>query len=362
MNSDPESIQPASLHHAFSAFKDSFAWATGREQSWIILGSDREFVRLNLLTGQKTFIQSPTLAHSFLALKKDTSFVIGLEKWGRNLSAVDFERGKLIRSIQPEGHRLFFGHVCWTNDQKRFISPQMDLSTCKGYLVWYDRETLKIDDEVEFRPGGSHDLGFLPGTDILAITSSGLALEAARPELGPAVRVSSSALSFFDAKSRRIVREWSMTDPSTFPGHLKIDSNGHVYFVTSMFGRYGGSPKSVAGSIYDASLDHPISEWLIPDTVKETLNGELLSIEISEKQNRLTVTNPTSKQLLTYDLKERKFLGSTSTASPGIAWDQNHGELYGFEYGYAVRGLEKLDGYNYRRLASLGMSSHILLI
>ena len=95
--------------------------------------------------------------------------------------------------------------------------------------------------------------------------------------------------------------------------------------------------------------------------MRATLEGELLSLEINERLNRLAVTNPSSRQLLVFNLKERKFLAAVPTLSSGIAWDGEQPVLYGF----SVDGNgsnSSLNGFTFAQLPAQAMSSHILFM
>ena len=307
-------------------------------------------------------VETPTLAHSFVTFPGDSQLVLGVEKWNRSLSVVDFHRERVIGSIEPGEHRNFYGHVCWDRDGKHFISPQMDVATRQGYLVWYEGSTLRQVDELAIARGGSHDLGFLPGTDTLVITSSGLAPDYGQPAAGPKERVGASVVAFYDVRQRRLLREWEMADHGEFPGHLKIGTDGQVYMASSIFANSQGENKRSAGAIYDVSFEQPLREWDIPASVRQSLSGELLSLEIDEDLDRLVVTNPGSRQLLTFGLRERKWIDSVPTISTGIAWNRPRRTLYGFELGEKVARRESRSGYLFARLPSMAMSAHILYV
>ncbi len=335
------------------------AWAAREQTKWLILGSGTDFVRIDLTTSRRETVSTPTKAHSFTILPGEPNQVLGIEKWDRRLSHVDFAKKRLVRSVEPVGKRNFYGHVCWDPQGRHFISPQMDPQTARSYLVWYDRDSFKAVDEVELTLGGCHDLAVLPGTDLLAVTSSGLAQTYDNPHGPPVKRVGPSAIIFYDMKKRKVAQRHELGRSGVFPGHLRVGSAGQVYFLTSMA---VGEKGPVSGGIYDTNLTQAPREWIIPESFRTSLIGEFLSIEIDEKLNRLVASNPTSRQLLTFDLTTRGFLSATSSASSGIAWDGERAILYGFEPGASTERIEKMDGFTFRRLVTAKMSSHILLV
>lgn len=306
---------------ALGALAWRFSSLTSSGRHVLVGGNVKEMIRFDLSNGETSRVMTNGASHSFMPWSPRRNCYLGIEKSGSVLSVVDFESGRLLRTIIAPKDRVFYGHGVLVPSGENYIFSQVDGKTGLGYLVFYDVETLEPKDEIQATVGGVHEVA-LTNRGELAFTSSGARHKYEGGGLKPAdgIRVEPSSLIYYDLSNRHPLEKHELTDPSQIVGHFKIIDETRAVIVTTIFEGYKGSSPAKAGSIWISERNRGLREMIIPPDVRSRMDYELLSVDVSPDRRWIAATNPRGREIMIFDARSEKFVSSRRNSSNGIAW------------------------------------------
>jgi hypothetical protein len=277
-----------------------------------VVTSARRAFRLDLLDGRYQEIPVQCPLHVLEPHPQESHIMVGCSRRGRWMSMVDWQVGREVRSLQlPEG-RMWYGHVAFTPNGQHVLAPISNHYGEPGQehplnaVAVVDLETMKIVDEIPTLNGRMHDLTWVEGSRFVSLAA-------------PLSR--SPTLLMLDLNSRekpQEVRQLKLPDlgfqVGSNPGHLRLIGN-HLYFAISSH----DDPTRGADGLwmgYDLVTQTPLHA----DGAKHLKNcGELLSLDVDERRQRIWITAPNLRELKVFDLQTRDPVGAFQLAD----WPQS---------------------------------------
>lgn len=296
---------------------------------YLIGGHDKDFVMIDLSTGEIVTVPTPTVGHSFLPWPHQKGCFVSVEKNGDSLSLVDFKAKKVLLSLKCPAPYRFYGHLALTPSGTEFLSSQLSTKTGRGSIMALDSKTFAVKEEMFTAAGNIHDLAFLPDHPrTLVHTSSGVQRTYENGKVVKANRVEKAGIGYFDTETKKVLETQTLDDESMICGHLAVFPKDRVVVVTTPFDEYHGPKKTAAGSAYISRRGSTLKEMDVPLSVRKSMSDELLSVVIDPDSQMIVVTNPKGHHVLFFDGKNEKFIESIPVSSTGAAFEPGLRRLF----------------------------------
>ncbi|HRK07862.1 MAG TPA: DUF1513 domain-containing protein [Pseudobdellovibrionaceae bacterium] len=265
-----------------------------------VMTSQRRAFRLDLTTGRFEDFAVKTPIHSLKAHPLDAQLALGCSRRGRWMSLVDWRAGREVRSLQLPKGQLWYGHVEFTPDGRYALAP----TTGGIEMAWQgqrinaisvlDLEKWQIVDEIPSLHGRMHDIAWAEGHRYISLAA-------------PSTRI--PRLVSVDFAQRKVepleITFGSGGSPIRVgdnAGHLRL-IGGEVYFMISAHEEGEHSADGIWMRYpLSANADHGSTPQLIESC------GELLSLDVDARRQRVWMTAPGRKLVKVYDTETRDLI------------------------------------------------------
>lgn len=203
---------------------------------------------------------------------------------------VDLREGRVVRVIDAQPARHFYGHGCFTPDGRYLLTTENDYAGGQGIIGVYDGTTLQHLDEWSSHGIGPHDLLLMPGGKQLAVANGGIRThpDSGRRKLN--LTEMDSSLSFIELETGALIGRARLPDRFQSIRHLALGPDGEIAVAVQYQREAAGHDRPVAlvgmfrGGENIAPLDNP------RETAK--LADYALSIAIDPIRGTVGVTSP----------------------------------------------------------------------
>ncbi|WP_051304750.1 DUF1513 domain-containing protein [Chitinilyticum litopenaei] len=202
------------------------AWATAGNPGPRLLSAswDEAEPLAGLVDGKG--IALPGRGHGVIPIPGTTQAFVVSRRLGSWLARVDWQQGKLLRRIDAEFDRHFFGHAILSADGSTLLTTENDDATSQGLIGRYDARTLRRIDEIPTYGIGPHELLWLSPGKILAVANGGILTlpETGRTKLNRGRMLPSLVL--LEWPSGRLLAEHVLDDKALSIRHLARSRDG----------------------------------------------------------------------------------------------------------------------------------------
>lgn len=183
----------------------------------------------NGLTVSQTAAALPGRGHGVLLhpSQRETAWVIS-RRPGTSALQVELGTGKVLRLIESEESRHFYGHACYSEDGKTVFTTENDIDTGQGIISVRDADDFRLLDEYASHGIGPHELLLMPDGATLAVANGGIKTfpETGRVKLNRGRIVSS--LAYLDSRTGKLLGLYEVPLPQSSLRHLAVTPEGHV--------------------------------------------------------------------------------------------------------------------------------------
>ncbi len=225
-------------------------------------------------------LPSPMFPHGFAVDPQDTNRFLAFEKIGDGAAEYDLANWRIVRTLTPQPHRLFYGHGVFSTDAKLLYTTETDTADSKGYIGIRDAQTLEYLGDFPTYGDHPHDCQLIDGGNTLVVTNGGG--DKASRHLGN--------LSYISIAKRTLIKQYPVSDERFNAGHVELDAKGDALVVSAP--RRGLSTDNL-GAIHVHKAGKKLQRLSQPSAVATRLTGEALSALMVPEQDLIVVTHPT---------------------------------------------------------------------
>ncbi|WP_410499965.1 DUF1513 domain-containing protein [Chitinibacter sp. S2-10] len=181
--------------------------------------------RVALNTPQSAAINLPGRGHGIVPLSKGEAIVVS-RRQGSWLAKINWQRGELLKLVDAEFDRHFFGHALLSPDGNTLLTTENNDESGQGVLGLYDAATLRRLGEMPTQGIGPHELLWLVPGKILAVANGGILTlpETGRAKLNRGAM--SANLTLLDWPSGKALAQYELADKALSLRHLALASDG----------------------------------------------------------------------------------------------------------------------------------------
>lgn len=221
------------------------------------------------------------------------------EKHGKGCCEVDFLRTKVLRKIETDPARQFYGHGAYSPDAKLLYAAETVVGdgSMRGVVTVRDGESFNLLDDFPTYGLAPHDCHLINDGEVLVFSNGG----------GPIDSNDLASVTYVGAQDRKLRREVKIADIGLNAGHIAISQTGKLAIVSApRDGIQKADPKWRGNiSFYDPEKNQL---RIADDPIRSKMMGETLSVAIHEPSMIVAATNPSGNLVTFWDFASGKLV------------------------------------------------------
>lgn len=233
------------------------------------------------------------------------------EKKGPGACELDLHQRQPVRTIDPRPGRHFYGHGCYSADNRYLFSTETRLEDGRGFIGMRDADSLEYLGDFPSFGREPHECKLIDQGKVMVITNAG----------GPAGQ-ESPCVSWVETHSGQLLHQTFLTNPDLNTGHLAIAADGALVVASApRSGLAAGAPGGV--SIQPRGGD--MISMAAPAAVVAAMTGEALSIAIENASGLALVTHPDADMVTLWSIQDQQFVARIAMDKPrGVCISDGH--------------------------------------
>lgn len=251
------------------------------------------------------FYKTHFLPHGLCYHPQQKHRLVVFEKKGPGACEIDLIERKVVRKINTDPTRHFYGHGSYSSDGKHLYSTETILTSEEGVIVQRNSETMEVQGFFPTYGANPHDCVLIENGTILAITNGGRAQVDDSLEALPCV-------SYVDIKTQKLIKKYKMLDRRFNTGHLAVSQQGELVVSSA--------PHPALLPSAEGALSMPDQEGVLVNLntplTGVQLKSETLSLCIDEVRGVVAATSPAGNNISFWDLKSKKLISTLEIPHP----------------------------------------------
>jgi uncharacterized protein len=257
---------------------------------------------LNLATGKADLLDMDFLPHGIHWHAQQPMRLAVFEKKGPHACEVDLQRMLVSREIPLISGRYFYGHGCYSADNRLLFSTETWLDGKDGVIAVRDADSLEYLGEFPSFGKEPHECKLIDNGRVLVITNAG----GVKGDAAPCV-------TWVDVQTRQLLQRSELTDAGLNTGHIAIAADGSLVVVSAP---RTGLDASAHGGVSIQPRGQALLSMAAPLEVVRDMRGEALSVCIDDASGRVLVTHPDANMVTLWSIRDRHFLARLDLPRP----------------------------------------------
>ncbi len=239
---------------------------------------------------------------------KNNSLVLFGRRPSRLLMRFDINKEQMIKKLECEPKRYFFGHGCFSPDGKKLFTSEASLDTGKGIIGVRDADSLVKVAEFSSNGIGPHEIKLMPDGKTLVVANGGILTHpnTGRKKLNLAFMHSN--LSYLELETGNLIEEVSVSEPKASIRHIDVSTDGTVALAIQMQRQVSGHNRvvSLAGS---HKQKNDILLFDGPENLIIKMNDYVGSVAINSTNRVAGFTSPKGNLVAFWHIDRGSFVG-----------------------------------------------------
>ncbi|GLQ29771.1 DUF1513 domain-containing protein [Litoribrevibacter albus] len=233
-----------------------------------------------------------------------------------NLAVVlDLTKRQVIELTAAEG-RHFFGHAAVDADNRVWFTEN-DYVNGRSLLVARSGSRLEtVDAEIDLQGIGPHEFRFLKDGRTAVIGLGGIETHPDFPRKKLNLDTMQSEILLVDTKAQQIIDRDKPLDPQLSLRHLDVAAVRDQVVIAA---QYQGPKYEQFPLVYHYQVDQGLKPFDAPESVWQSMNQYIASVQINEDGSEVLVTCPRSNLVHLFSLTQGKWLSQFKLPDPGGA-------------------------------------------
>ncbi len=224
------------------------------------------------------------------------------EKKGPGACELDLFKREVIRYLETDKSRYFYGHGSYSTDGSLLYCTESYLDSFKGIIAIRDSKTMDYLGEFPTYGLEPHECKLIDDGKVMVVTNSGGVASGDKP-----------SVTYIDVQSEKLIEKVELTNEQLGSGHFAIGEDGSLVVVSpARMGLEETNPGGV--SIRPAGKE--IESIAAPQELTSQLMGEALSVVIHEGYKIAAVTHPEANRVTFWSMEDRRLLSVMELPQP----------------------------------------------
>ena len=292
-------------------FPSSFVWAQGRSKYLTSairqLDGNYGLAIVDMKTRDYKVISLKHRCHSMCFSKINEEILFFDRRPGEYIYVVDGASANIRKTIVSPNDRRFYGHGCFSVDEKKLYVPANNLETLDGVVLVYD----VVNDYSligEFSSGGigPHEIVRHPLKDILYICNGGLKTH---PDSGREIlnlETMSSNLTVISLEAPQLQETFLIQSSKLSLRHIDINSNGDAVIGVQDKDFFPDENKSLV-AFYSAN-NKTLEVEEVSGMVFTEVSGYVASVAVDSNSHYAVSTCPKGDIVILWNFKEKRII------------------------------------------------------
>lgn len=260
---------------------------------------------VNLITQEEYFISVPQRCHS-MALSRINSQILFFDRRpGQSFYVVSARSFKVRQVVEAPTQYRFYGHGCFSLDERYLFVTANHLKTFFGTILVYDsKNNYELVDRFSSGGIGPHEVVRHPVKDILYICNGGLKTH---PDSGRKIlnlESMNSNLTILPINSRESLSHFSAPSSKLSLRHLSVNAHGDAVVGFQDKDFFPGDNKPLVG--FYTEKTKTFSRASVSEELFTLSKGYVASVAMDEESKRAVVTCPKSGKVILWDIKSEQ--------------------------------------------------------
>lgn len=273
----------------------------------------RHYVRAFTADGGSRFeLEVPFRGHGF-AVRPDRRRAVLFGRRPRPQAAeLDLLEGRLLRVIEAQPGRHFYGHGCYSPDGGLLYATENAYEAGEGRIGVRDGETLRWLGELPSHGIGPHDLHLLADGRTLVVANGGILTHPLYERRKLNLDTMAPSLSYLDAASGRLLADFRLPDHQLSIRHLYLSPGDDVAVAL----QYQGPPGRAQPLLALQPAGGELALLAGPPAELAALNDYAADVCISAPAGVVALTGPRGNRVSFWGLADRRYRGALVLAEP----------------------------------------------
>ncbi|MDI3324213.1 DUF1513 domain-containing protein [Pontibacterium granulatum] len=271
---------------------------------------------------------------------------------GRFIDVVDYNTGTLIRQVEPDTERHFYGHAIFSPDGQYLISCENNVADGQGRITVRDIQLgfSKVADHPSYGIG-PHELALMADTKTLVVANGGILTHPDKGRDKLNLDSMQPSLAYIDLHSGELLEQVQPPAPlhQLSIRHLDVNAAGKVVIAL----QYQGAKYDDVPLVAMHQRGEPLQLLHAPDHVNRAMKQYCGSARFDASGRYAAISSPRGDLVTFWDSRDNQYLGQCKTRDgcglaatllPGeFLISTGSGHLYHFDMASQKRQRIKLD-------------------